>query len=161
MYSDLFFLPWLCHSLTFAPKEGIESYKSIPILFWCCSECKGSSDIQQDIEDKFFWKAIYCLLRAVFPALKALQDCNATCPAMDKIYTFKQNQWFNPQVSLGFWWCRLVWTNARIYNDQNWFGISEVHGDKIEFERYFYVLIVSFLSFLFWNDFVSAVVIQM
>ena len=40
----------------------------------------------QDIEDEVFWKAIYCLLRAVFPALKALRYCNSNIPAMDKIY---------------------------------------------------------------------------
>ncbi len=40
----------------------------------------------QDIEDEVFWKAIYCLLRAVFPALKALRYCDSDIPAMDKIY---------------------------------------------------------------------------
>ncbi len=39
-----------------------------------------------DIEDEVFWKAIYCLLCAVFPALKALRYCNSNIPAMDKIY---------------------------------------------------------------------------
>ncbi len=33
-----------------------------------------------------FWKAIYCLLRAVFPALKALWYCDSDIPAMDKFY---------------------------------------------------------------------------
>ncbi len=28
-----------------------------------------------DIEDEVFWKAIYCLLHAVVPALKSLQYC--------------------------------------------------------------------------------------
>ncbi len=40
----------------------------------------------EDIEDDVFWRAIFCLLRAVFPALKALQFCNSNHPAMDKIY---------------------------------------------------------------------------
>ncbi len=39
-----------------------------------------------DIEDEVFWKAIYCLLCAIFPALKALQYCDSNIPAMDKIY---------------------------------------------------------------------------
>ncbi len=39
-----------------------------------------------DIEDDVFWKAIYFLLRAVFPALKALRYCDSNIPAMDKIY---------------------------------------------------------------------------
>ncbi len=33
-----------------------------------------------------FWKAIYCLLCAVFPALKALQYCDSNIPIMEKIY---------------------------------------------------------------------------
>ncbi len=33
-----------------------------------------------------FWKAIYCLLRAVFPALKLLRYCDSNIPAIDKIY---------------------------------------------------------------------------
>lgn len=33
-----------------------------------------------------FWKAIYYLLRAVFPALRALRLCDANVPAMDKIH---------------------------------------------------------------------------
>ncbi len=40
----------------------------------------------EDIEDDVFWRAIFCLLRAVFPALKALQFCDSNHPAMDKIY---------------------------------------------------------------------------
>ncbi len=40
----------------------------------------------RDVEDDVFWKAIYCLLRAVFPALKALRYCDSNIPAMDKIY---------------------------------------------------------------------------
>ncbi len=40
----------------------------------------------RDVEDDVLWKAIYCLLGAVFPALKALRYCNSNIPAMDKIY---------------------------------------------------------------------------
>ena len=40
----------------------------------------------EDIEDDVFWRAIFCLLRAVFPALKALRFCDSNHPAMDKIY---------------------------------------------------------------------------
>ncbi len=36
--------------------------------------------------DEVFWKAIYCLLCAVFPALKALKYCNSKILAMDKIF---------------------------------------------------------------------------
>ena len=40
----------------------------------------------QDVGDPVFWKAIYYLLRAVFPALRALRLCDANVPAMDKIH---------------------------------------------------------------------------
>ncbi len=40
----------------------------------------------EDIEDDVFWRAMFCLLRAVFSALKALQFCNSNHPAMEKIY---------------------------------------------------------------------------
>ena len=43
-----------------------------------------------DIENEVFFKALYILLRAVFPAIRALRfaDCNE--PMMDKIYFFSQ-----------------------------------------------------------------------
>ena len=41
----------------------------------------------QDINDTEFWKAIYQLLRAVFPALRALRYADSGKPSLDKIYT--------------------------------------------------------------------------
>lgn len=40
----------------------------------------------EDIENEVFWKSIFCLLRSVFPALKALRYCDSNVPSMDKIY---------------------------------------------------------------------------
>ncbi len=40
----------------------------------------------KDIEGEVFWKGIFCLLRAVFPALKALRYCDSSIPATDKIF---------------------------------------------------------------------------
>ncbi len=40
----------------------------------------------QDIENSQFWRAIYCLMRAVFPALCTMRYCDANLPTMDKIY---------------------------------------------------------------------------
>jgi hypothetical protein len=40
----------------------------------------------QDINDPEFWKAIYQLLRAVFPALRALRYADSGKPSLDKIY---------------------------------------------------------------------------
>jgi hypothetical protein len=39
-----------------------------------------------DIQDNKFWKCLYVLLRAVFPALWALRYCDSNTPVMDKIY---------------------------------------------------------------------------
>ena len=40
----------------------------------------------RDITDAMFWKRIYIVLRAVFPALRLLCYCDKSTPAMDKIY---------------------------------------------------------------------------
>ena len=40
----------------------------------------------QDIENKDFWKCLYIILRAVFPAVRLLRYCDKSKPAMDKIY---------------------------------------------------------------------------
>ena len=40
----------------------------------------------QDIKDDNFWKCMYILLRAVFPALRALRYCDSNTPCMDKLY---------------------------------------------------------------------------
>ncbi len=42
----------------------------------------------QDIESNQFWKAVYFLLRAMFPALRALTLCDANKPAMNEIFYF-------------------------------------------------------------------------
>ena len=40
-----------------------------------------------DISNPVFWKAMYTILRAVFPALRCLRFCDGNIPAMDKVYT--------------------------------------------------------------------------
>ncbi len=39
-----------------------------------------------DIKEDNFWKCMYILLRAVFPALRALRYCDSNTPCMDKLY---------------------------------------------------------------------------
>ena len=39
-----------------------------------------------DIQDTVFWKALYTLLRATYPAIRVLRYCNSNTPAMDKLY---------------------------------------------------------------------------
>ncbi len=90
----------------------------------------------QDIEDEKFWKAIYCLLRAVFPALKALRYCDANFPAMDKIFYLANRA------------SDAILKSAMDFDDVDLFGsmevaeitgidfeMTEVFGDKPEFER--------------------------
>ena len=40
----------------------------------------------RDITNEKFWKRIYIVLRAVFPALHLLRYCDKSIPAMDIIY---------------------------------------------------------------------------
>ena len=40
----------------------------------------------RDIADDAFWKSMYILLRAVYPALRALRYCDSSKPMMDKLY---------------------------------------------------------------------------
>ena len=40
----------------------------------------------KDIENLKFWKCLYILLRAVYPALRTLRYCDCSTPMMDKIY---------------------------------------------------------------------------
>ena len=48
------------------------------------NECFRSSVM--DIENKTFWKALYTLLRSVYPAIRALRYYELNVPAIDKIY---------------------------------------------------------------------------
>ena len=41
----------------------------------------------EDIEDTKFFRAMFTLLRGVFPAVRCLRFCDSNTPAMDKIYT--------------------------------------------------------------------------
>ncbi len=40
----------------------------------------------QDIKDDNFWKCMYILLRAVFPAFRDLRYCDSNTPCMDKLF---------------------------------------------------------------------------
>ena len=54
--------------------------------------CKESTNCNHpptkvcDITDDKFWKRIYIVMHAVFPALRLLRYCDKSIPAMDKIY---------------------------------------------------------------------------
>ncbi len=96
----------------------------------------------QDIKDEKFWKAIYCLWRAVFSTLKTLWYCDANYSTMDKIYYLAN--WANDAI-----------TNlAMDFDDVDLFGpmwITEMNGidlemtkvfvEKLEFQRYYLYLL--------------------
>ncbi len=46
----------------------------------------SSKGAVHDIKDNNFWKCMYILLRAAFPALRALWYCDSNTPCMDKLY---------------------------------------------------------------------------
>lgn len=48
--------------------------------------CRTIRECVANIEDPKFFKAIYVLLRAVFPALRALRYCDCNETTVDKIY---------------------------------------------------------------------------
>ena len=39
-----------------------------------------------DIMDDVFWRALYALVRTVYPAICVLRYCESNTPAMDKVY---------------------------------------------------------------------------
>ncbi len=103
----------------------------------------------QDTKDEKFWKAICCLLRAVFPDLKALQYCDANYLAMDKIYYLVHRA--NDAILM----------SALDFDDVDLFrpmqvtelnGIdlemTAVNGEKLEFERYYLCLLSDFNLFV-------------
>ena len=54
-----------------------------------CSELDLNERVQSavlDIEDKNFWKAIYIIMLATFPALRDLRYCDSNTPAMEKLF---------------------------------------------------------------------------
>lgn len=66
----------------------------------------------QDVEDEVFWKAIYVLLHAVFPALKEVQYCDSNTPSMDKINHFTKQAW------------EAIMTSVNDSDDEKFFGPS-------------------------------------
>ena len=40
-----------------------------------------------DIQDQVFWRALYAILQATFPAICVLRYCDSNTPAMDKVFS--------------------------------------------------------------------------
>ncbi len=62
----------LCDAQSSTYEASFKGYHPQPIICKSLKNDRAAAAIA-DIEDEVFWKAIYCLLCAVFPALKALQ----------------------------------------------------------------------------------------
>ncbi len=123
---------------TITPKKGIEATIYSPALSSVAYNSRVALSIQ-DIEDEKFWNAIYCLLRAVFPALKALCYCDANYPAMNKIsyLAIRAND--------------AIFNLAMDFDEVDLFGplrvtemtgidleMTKFFGEKLEFEWYYY-----------------------
>ncbi len=75
----------LCHAQSFISEASIEGNHPQSILWKSLKNDHVAATVNSK-KDEVFWKAIYCLLHAIFPALKALRYCNSNIPAMDKIF---------------------------------------------------------------------------
>ena len=74
----------------------------------------------QDIKAENFWKCIYILLLAVFPALRALWYCDSNTPCMDKLFHLSHRTTVAIENSLDD------------YNGESLFGSLETDQNLIE-----------------------------
>lgn len=101
----------LCYALLIVTEKGVESNYTQSHVFSVVINSKVTLAIQ-DVEDKVLWKAIYVLLWAEFPTLKALQFCNSTTPAVDKIYYLTNDEkYLDLLVVLAFSVAIRIWMN--------------------------------------------------
>ncbi len=66
-------------------KKALLATVHSPYFTFLARNAKATLEVH-DIKSNQFWNAVYFLLRAVFPALRALRYCDANKPAIDKIY---------------------------------------------------------------------------
>ena len=76
-----------------------------------------------DIENPSFWKAIYHILRAVFPCLRALRCCDKSEPCMDQI------------VFLAWRATKAIEKSIDSLNDKTLFEIDCNKHDEVTFEK--------------------------
>ncbi len=86
--AEIWFATWFYtpHSLLCQKKDMLETVHSI---YFATLAYNDENDLSvQDIEISQFWSTIYCLLRAIFPALSELRDCDTNKLVMDMNYYF-------------------------------------------------------------------------
>ena len=74
-----------------------------------------------DIENRTIWKALYPLLRSVYPAIRAICYCDYNVPAMYNIYHLSN------RTKLA------IERSCEILNDDDMFGPIEGNSDGLEF----------------------------
>ncbi len=74
----------------------------------------------QDIKDDNFWKCMYILLHAMFPALRALWYCDSNTPCMDKLFHLSYRTTVAIENSLDY------------VNDKSLFGSLKTDHNLIE-----------------------------
>ncbi len=86
--------------------------------------------------------------KGCFPVFIALHTSDTNYPGMDKMY------YLSNRANDTNFWLALDFDNLDLFQpmqESSMTGIdvkmSEVYGDKVDFERYFYALIISFLVF--------------
>ncbi len=80
-------------------------------------------------------KSIFCLFRAVFPALKALRYCDSNVPAMDKIFFLVKRA----DVAIE--------NSSSMLNDEELFGCPDscsITGCEEEFDKVFEERVVEY-----------------
>ena len=88
-----------------------------------------------DISNGVFWKAMYTLLRAVFPALRCLCFCDGNIPAMDKVYAL--THWTSIAIDKSIDalnnadMFRSDWSTEGLVDEETeLFGVEEVIADR-------------------------------
>ncbi len=75
------FIPYICYLDRKWP-----SRQQFTILTTHLTKNQLVEEAIKDKENDMFWKALYILLRSVFPALKALRYCDSDIPSMDNFF---------------------------------------------------------------------------
>ena len=108
----VFYLKKALHATIFQPKFTELKHNV------CCAQAVS------DIENPSFWKAVYYILRAIFPCLRALRCCNKSEPCIDQI------------VFLAWWATKAIEKSIDLLNDKTLFEIdSNEHDDELMFEK--------------------------
>ncbi len=80
----------LCNASVVDAEKGIEGNNSWHVFESVTKNARVVLEVE-DIEDEVFWNGIFCLLRAVFPALKALRYCDLNVQLWIRYFSLVDN----------------------------------------------------------------------